>query len=180
MTNTSNNRRAFLRRSGTGVAAALAVPTLAALASNSKAAQACTPVPWLQEAFRFRYAEIAERIQVWVNAGIHTQSATPMIRQFALADYIDDWCGTGRPRIPIPIPPDGPTLTFEAYADQLEGMHELAKDIEHWAISIDEEGILPGLIALHVLRDDAFTQLSYRPAPDEWPFPFGPLGPHPC
>lgn len=58
-------------------------------------------------------------------------------------------------------------------------MHELARDIEHWAISLDEEGILPGLIALCVLRDDALNQLSYRPNPDDWPFPF-PRDPHTC
>lgn len=41
MTNASNNRRTFLRRGGTGVAAALAVPKLAALASNP---QSCSGV----------------------------------------------------------------------------------------------------------------------------------------
>ena len=179
MTNAPNNRRTFLRRGGTGVAAALAVPTLAALASNPKAAQACTPVPWLREEFLVRYVEIAEQIQGWVNAGIQIQSTTAMIRQFALAEYIDDWCGSEVERFQIPIPPDGPTPPFEAYADQLEGMDKLVKNIENWAISLDEAGILPGLIALCVLRDDALTQLSYRPDPEGWPFPF-PIGPHPC
>lgn len=123
--------------------------------------------------------EIAEQIQGWVNAGMQIQSSTAMIRQFALADYIDDWCGSGGPRIPIPIPQPGPTLPFEAYTDQLEGMDELVKDIESWAISLDEEGILPGPVTLRVLRDDVLDQLSYRPDPEGWPFPF-PIGPFPC
>lgn len=55
MTTTTNNRRAFLRRGGMDVAATLAVPTFAALASSSNTAQACTPGPWLREVFPEHY-----------------------------------------------------------------------------------------------------------------------------
>jgi hypothetical protein len=145
------SRRAFFQRAV--LAAAVAVPTGAALLGNAPAAHACTPNPLanIRASLVSSYRNYEGLSHKWM-LGASTPTMQGL-RLAAFAHFIDDYCGTV-PKVP-PIPP----RPFELYANELGGLDELAQGHAEWLGLVEAAGI-PAVVALDLLRSDLDAALQ--------------------
>ncbi len=178
MPTTANpSRRSFLQRTGLAAVAGAGVAT--ALMSQPSTAHACTPIPpWLRDLLYEKlveaYRPVEEITMQWMmEAKAPTQQ---FLRLSAIHAFIDDFCGTYPKWPPFPPRPTGPFLPYE---EQLAGFDKIASATVDWVANA--EGMdYPGILALHLLRDQMGASLGIPvPEPEEpvlklW------KGPHPC